>query len=344
LLSVIPENALRHGLSKKEILMLTRRKILRLTATAVVTPFVTRSASAQAYPARPVRIIVAFAAGGTTDIVARLIGQWFTERLGQQFIVENRPGGSGNIGTEAVVRASADGYTLLLAPPATAVNTTLFDRLSFNFARDTAPVAGIIRVPGVMEVNPSVPVRSVPEFIAYAKANPGKINMASGGSGTPQHIGGELFKLMTGVNMVHVPYRGNAPALTDLLGGQVQVMFDTMPASIEYIRSGKLRPLAVTTETRWEGLPDLPTISEFVPGYEASGWYGLVAPKNTPREIIDKLNKEVNAAVHDPRMKARLADLGGTMLGGMPEDFGKLIADETEKWGKVIRSANIRPE
>jgi tripartite-type tricarboxylate transporter receptor subunit TctC len=321
-----------------------RRQFLHLAAGAAALPILPHIAKAQTYPSRPVRIVVAFAAGGTTDIVARVIGQWLSERLGQQFIVENRPGGSGNIGTEAVVRAPADGYTLLLAPPATATNTTLFDHLNFNFIRDTAPIAGIIRVPGVMEVNPSVPVRSVPEFITYAKSNPGKINMASAGSGTPQHVSGELFKLMTGVEMIHVPYRGNAPALTDLLGGQVQVMFDTMPNSIEYIKARKLRPLAVTTTMRWGGLPELPTVNDFVPGYEASGWYGLVAPKNTPSEIIDKLNKEVNAALNDARMKARLADMGGTMLGGSPADFGKLIADETEKWGKVIRTAGIKAE
>jgi tripartite-type tricarboxylate transporter receptor subunit TctC len=326
------------------MMKLPRRQFLHLAAGAAALPTLSSIARAQAYPSRPVRIVVAFAAGGTTDIVARVIGQWLSERLGQQFIVENRPGGSGNIGTEAVVRASADGYTLLLAPPATATNTTLYDRLNFNFIRDIAPIAGIIRVPGVMEVNPSVPARSVPEFIAYAKANPGKVNMASAGSGTPQHISGELFKLMTGVEMVHVPYRGNAPALTDLLGGQVQVMFDTMPNSIEYIKAGKLRPLAVTTTTRWEGLPELPTVSDFVPGYEASGWYGLVAPKNTPGEIIDKLNKEVNAFLNDPKMKRRLADMGGTLLGGAPDDFGKLIADETDKWAKVIRAGNIKAE
>ena len=252
-----------------------RRQFLHVAAGAAALPAVMSVARAQAYPTRPVRIVVAFAAGGTTDIVARVIGQWLSERLGQQFIVENRPGGSGNIGTEAVVRAPADGYTLLLAPPATATNATLYDHLNFNFIRDIAPIAGIIRVPGVMELNPSVPARSVPEFIAYTKANPGKVNYASAGSGTPQHVGAELFKLMTGIEMVHVPYRGNAPALTDLLGGQVQVMFDTMPNSIEYIKAGTLRPLAVTTTMRWEGLPELPTVNDFVPGYEASGWYGL---------------------------------------------------------------------
>jgi tripartite-type tricarboxylate transporter receptor subunit TctC len=321
-----------------------RRKFLHLAAGAAALPAVSRVAWAQSYPTRPVRIVVAFAAGGTTDIVARVIGQWLSERLRQQFIVENRPGGSGNIGTEAVVRAPPDGYTLLAVAPANATNAALFDKLNFDFIRDIVPIAGVIRVPGVMEVNPSVPARTVPEFIAYAKANPGKINMASAGSGTPQHVGGELFKLMTGVEMTHVPYRGNAPALTDLLGGQVQVMFDTMPNSIEYIKAGKLRPLAVTTATRWEGLPDIPTVGDFVPGYEASGWYGLAAPKNTPPDVVDKLNNEVNAALVDPKMKARLADMGGTVLGGSPGDFGKLIANETEKWGKVIRTANIKAE
>jgi tripartite-type tricarboxylate transporter receptor subunit TctC len=323
---------------------LNRRTILQVSGGALALPAVTRLAWALDYPTRPVRIIVAFAAGGTTDIVGRLIGHWLSERLGQQFNVENRPGGSGNIGTEAVLRAPADGYTLLLVPPAAAVNTTLFEHLSFNFARDIAPVAGIIRVPGVMEVNLSVPARNVSEFIAYAKANPGKINFASAGSGTPQHVFGELFKLITSVEMVHVPYRGNAPALTDLLGGRVQVMFDTMPNSIEYIKAGKVRPLAVTTAVRWEGLPDLPTVSEFVPGFEGSSWYGMAAPKNTPSVIVNKLNQEVNAALHDPQMKTRLADLGGTMLEGSPADFGRLIDDETEKWGKVVRAANIKPD
>jgi tripartite-type tricarboxylate transporter receptor subunit TctC len=321
-----------------------RRRFLHLAAGAAALPVMSRIARAQAYPSRPVRIVVAFAAGGTTDIVARVIGQWLSERLRDQFIVENRPGGSGNTGTEAVVRSPADGYTLLAVAPANATNAALFDKLNFDFIRDIAPVAGVIRVPGVMEVNPSFPPRTVPEFIAYAKANPGKINYASAGSGTPQHVGGELFKLLTGVEMTHVPYRGNAPALTDLLGGQVQVMFDTMPNSIEYIKAGKLRPLAVTTATRWEGLPDIPTVGDFVPGYEASGWYGLAAPKNTPADVVDKLNNEVNAALADPKMKARLADMGGTVLAGSPADFGKLIAAETEKWAKVIRAANIKPE
>jgi len=323
---------------------LPRRKFLHLAAGAAALSLTPRLARAQTYPTRPVRIVVSFAAGGTADIAARVIGQWLSEQLGQPFIVENRTGNSGNIGTEVVVRAPADGYTLLLAPPATAANATLYDHLNFNFISDVTPIAGIMRVPGVMEVNPSFPARTVPEFIAYAKANPGKINMASAGSGTPQHMGGELFKLLTGIEMVHVPYRGNAPALVDLLGGQVQVLFDTMPNSIEYIKAGKLRALAVTTTTRWEGLPDLPTVGDFVPGYEMSGWYGLVAPRNTPADIIEKLNKQVNAALFDSKMKIRLAEMGGTMLGGSPSDFGKLIADETAKWGKVIRTANIKPE
>ena len=309
-----------------------------------------RSRPCRASPGRkPIRrgrcaSIVGFAAGGAPDILARLMGQWLSERLGQPFVIENRPGAGSNIATEAVVRAPPDGYTLLLVSPANAINATLYDKLNFNFIRDIAPVAGIIREPHVMVVNPSVPAKTVPEFIAYAKANPGKLNMASAGNGTAAHVAGELFKMMTGVDMVHVPYRGAAPALTDLLGGQVQVMFAAMPASIEYIRAGKLRALAVTTATRSEALPDIPTVGEFVPGYEASAWFGVGAPKNTPAEIIDKLNKEINAALADPKIKARLADLGGTVLPGSPADFGKLIADETEKWGKVIRAANIKPE
>jgi tripartite-type tricarboxylate transporter receptor subunit TctC len=305
-------------------------------------PMVSRIAIAEAYPTRPVRIIVGAPAGGGSDIQARLMGQWLSERLGQAFVIENRPGSGGNIATEAVVRASPDGYTLLLVTNTHANNETLYDKLNFNFIRDIVPVASIIRVPNVMEVNPSVTAKTVPEFIAYAKANPGKINMASAGNGSGQHIFGEMFKVMTGVNMTHVPYRGNAPAVTDLLGGQVQVMFDSMPNSIEYIRAGTLRALAVTTATRSEALPDLPTVGDFVPGYEASTWYGLGAPKNTPADIIDKLNKEINTALADPKMKARLADLGGTVVVGSPTDFGKLIADETEKWAKVIRAANIK--
>ena len=322
---------------------LPRRKFLRLAAGAAALPAVSHFAWAQTYPTRPVRLVVGFPPGGGTDIIARLIGQWLSERLGQQLVIENRPGAGSNIATEGVVRAAADGYTLLLVSAAHAINATLYDRLNYNFLRDIAPVAGVIRVPNLMEVNPSLPPKSVPEFIAYAKANPGKVNYASGGNGTAQHLAGELFKIMTGVDMVHVPYRGDAPALTDLIGGQVQVMFGNMPSSIEHIRAGKLRPLAVTTAARSEALPDLPPVGDFVPGYEASTWQGLGAPGNTPAEIVDKLNKEINAALSDPKIKARLADLGGTVLSGSPADFGRLIADEIEKWGKVIRAANIKP-
>ncbi len=300
-------------------------------------------ARAQAYPTRPVRIVVPIAAGGNNDIVARRIGQWLSERLGQPFVVENRPGAAGTIGTEAVVKARGDGYTLLLVAATNATSATLYDKLSYNFIRDIAPVAAISREPQIMLVNPSVPARTVPEFIAYARANPSKISMASSGIGSITHLIGELFKMMAGVDMVHVPYRGTAPALTDLLGGQVEVMFAPCP-SIEHIRGGKLRALAVTTAKRSEELPDIPTVDDFVPGYEASVWLGIGAPKNTPAEIVDKLNKEINAGLADPKMKARLADLGGTVLAGSPADFGKLIADETEKWGKVIKFAGIKPE
>ena len=321
-----------------------RRQFLHLAAGAAALPAVSRIARAQGYPTRPVRIVVPFAPGGSTDIIARLIGQWLSERLGQPFVIENRPGAGSNIGTEAVVNAPPDGYTLLLVGASSAINVTLYEKLNFNFLRDITPVAGIISIPFIMAVNPSFPAKTVSEFIAYAKVNPSKVNMGSGGNGTAGHLSGELFKMMAGVNMVHVPYRGEAPALTDMLGGQVQVMFATMPASIEYIRAGKLRPLAVTTATRLEALPDIPTVGDFVPGYEASAWQGIGAPKNTPAEIVDKLNKEVNAGLADPKMKARLADLGGTVIAGSPADFGKLIADETEKWGKVIRAANIKAE
>jgi tripartite-type tricarboxylate transporter receptor subunit TctC len=303
-----------------------------------------RIAWAQAYPARPVRLIVPVAPAGASDITARLIGQWLSERLGQQFVIENRPGGGNNIGTEAVVRAPADGYTLLMAATPNAVNVTLYDKLSFNFLRDIARVASIIRVPYVMAVNPTVPAKTVPEFILYANANSGKISMACVGIGSGTHIAGELFKMMAGVNMVHVPYRGGGPALTDLLGGQVQVMFPTTVSSIEYIRAGRLRALAVTTATRSDALPDIPTVAEFVPGYEASAWFGVGAPKATPAEIVDKLNKEINAALADPKMKARLADLGGTPVVGSPAEFGKFIVEETEKWAKVIKSVGIKPE
>src|SRR5262245_6539194 len=312
-----------------------RRQFLHLAAGAAALPVMSRLARAQTYPTRPVRIILGFAAGGGADFTARLIGQWLSERLGQQFIIENRPGAGGNIGTEAVVRSPPDGYTLLLAGTPNTINATLYDKLNFVFIRDIAPVAAIIRQPLVMAVHPSVPAKTVPEFIAHAKVNLGKINMASGGNGTTPHVAGELFKMMTGVTLVHVPYRGAGPALTDLIAGQVQVYFAQMIASIEYIRAGKLRPLAVTTATRSDAVPDIPTVSEFVPGYEASTWSGVGAPKATPAEIVETLNKEINAALADPGMKARIADLGATVFASSPADFGKLIADETEKWGKV---------
>jgi tripartite-type tricarboxylate transporter receptor subunit TctC len=301
-------------------------------------------AGALDYPTRPVHLIVGYPAGGTTDILARLVGQYLSERLGQQFIIDNRSGAGNNIGTEAVVGAAPDGYTLLLVNPANAINATLYEKLPFNFIRDIAPVAGIIRVPNVMEVNPAVPAKTVAEFIAYAKANPGKVNMASSGNGTSIHVSGELFKMMTGVDMLHVPYRGSAPALTDLMGGQVQVLFDNMPSSVEYIKAGKLRPLAVTTTARSDALPGVPTVAETVPGYEASAWFGLGAPKATPPEILDKLNAAVNAGLADPKLRTRLADLGGSMLVGTPADFGKIIAEETEKWAKVVKFSGARPD
>jgi tripartite-type tricarboxylate transporter receptor subunit TctC len=302
------------------------------------------SAKAQGFPARPVRIVVGFPPGGVGDIVARLLGQRLSERLGQPFVIENRPGAASNIATEAVIHAPADGYTLLLVNPVNATSATLYDKLNFNFIRDIAPVAGIVRVPNVMEVNPSVPVKTVPEFIAYAKANPGKINYASAGNGTTVHLAGELFRIMTGVNMVHVPYRGSAPALTDMLGGQVQVMFDTLPSSIEHLRTGRLRALAVTTSTRFPALPDIPTVGDYVSGFEASVWQGIGAPKNTPPAIVEKLNKEINAALIDPKVKEQLANLGSTALVLSPTEFGTLIAEETEKWATVIRAANIKAE
>jgi len=324
---------------------LPRRNFLYLAAGAAALPSVSRLAWAQAYPSRPVRLIVPVAPAGASDITARLIGQWLSERLGQPFIIENRPGGGNSIGTEAVVRAPADGYTLLLCGIFNATNATIYDKLlNYNFIRDIAPVAGVIRDAWVLVVNPSVPAKSIPEFIAYAKANPGRINMASAGTGAGSHVAGELFKMMAGVDLVHVPYRGGGPALTDLIAGQVQVMFATTISSIEYIKAGKLRVLAVTTATRWDELPDIPTVDEFVPGYEASYWAGIGAPKNTPTEVVDKLNKEINAGLADPKIKARLAELGSTTLAGSPADFAKLIAEETEKWGKVIRAANIKPQ
>jgi tripartite-type tricarboxylate transporter receptor subunit TctC len=323
---------------------LPRRQFLHLAAGAAALPAFSRIARAQSYPARPVRLIVTAAPGGAMDITARLIGQWLSERLDQQFIIENRPGAAFNLGTEAVVRAPPDGYTLLVVSVANTVNATLYDRLNFNFIRDIAPVGGLIRGPLVMELNLSVPAKTVPEFVAYAKANPGKINFASGGNGGPPHLSGELFKVMTGVNMVHVPYRGMAPALTDLLGGQIQVIFDNLPTSLEFIQAGKVRPLAVTSATRSEVLPELPTVSEFLPGFEVGSWFGIGAPKNTPAEIVDKLNKEINAGLADPKMKARIADLSSVPLPMTPADFGKFIAAETEKWGKVVKLAGIKPE
>jgi tripartite-type tricarboxylate transporter receptor subunit TctC len=323
---------------------LPRRQFLHLAAGAAALPAVSRIAWAQTYPARPVHLIVPIAPAGASDITARLIGQWLSERLGQQFVIDNRPGGGGNIGTEAVVRAPADGYTLLLVGSFNATNAALYDKLNFNFIRDITAVAGIVRVPSVMVVHPSVPARSVPELIAYAKANPGRINMASAGIGSSPHVAGELFKMMAGIDMVHVPYRGGGPAITDLIAGQVQVYFASTPSSIEYIKAGRLRALAVTTAARSEALPDIPTVAEFVPGYEASYWTGIGAPKATPAAIVEKLNKEINAGLADPNMKARVADLGGDVLALSPTDFGKLIVDETEKWAKVIRAANIKPD
>jgi tripartite-type tricarboxylate transporter receptor subunit TctC len=323
---------------------LPRRQFLHLAAGAAALPIWPRIARAQAYPTRTVRVIVGFPPGGSVDIAARLIGQWLSDRLKQQFVIENRPGAGSNIGTEAVVNAVPDGYTLLLCSSPNAISATLYDKLNFVFLRDIAPVASIMRAPNVMVVNLSVPAKTVPEFIAFAKANPGKINMASTGNGTSTHLSGELFKMMAGVDMVHVPYRGNAPALTDLLGGQVQILFDSISTSIEHVRSGRLRALAVTSTTRSQALPDLPTVSDFVPTYEATAFFGVCAPKNTPADIIDKLNQEINAGLADPKMKARLADLGGTTLAGTPVDFGKFIAEETEKWAKVVKFSGAKPD
>jgi len=319
-----------------------RRRFLKWGASIAGTA-IAPSAWAQAYPIRPTRIMVGAPPGGTLDIIARSMGQWLSERLGQPFVIESRPGAGTIVATEAVVKAPPDGYTLLLVGPGSAINAALYDKLNYNFIRDIAPIAGIVRAPNVMDLHPSVPAKTVPEFIAYAKANPGKINYASAGTGTSLHMAGELFKLMAGIDMVHVPYRGGAPALTDLLGGQVQLMFDNIATSIEHIRAGKLRALAVTTATRSELLPDLLTVGDFLPGFEASNFFGIGTPRNTPSEIIDKLNKEINAGLADPKMKARLSELG-PVLPGSPSDFGKLIVEETEKWGKVIRAANIKPE
>ena len=323
---------------------LPRRRFLHLAASAVALPALSRIAFAQTYPVRPVRWIIGFSPGGTTDIISRLVAQHLTEQLGQPFIIESRPGAGTNIATESVVRAPADGYTLLFVGAPNAINATLYSKLNFNFIRDIAPVAGIVGVPNVMVVHPSLPVTTVPEFIAYAKANPGKINMASSGVGTSPHLAGELFKMMTGVDFLHVPYRGAAPAVTDLLAGQVQLYFVTTPSSIGYIKSGRLRAIAVTTAGRVTELSDVPTISEFVPGYEASAWYGIGVPRDTPEEIIGKLNREINAAIAEPKIKLRLNELGCTVIAGSPADFAKLIANETEKWAKVVNFASLKPE
>jgi tripartite-type tricarboxylate transporter receptor subunit TctC len=323
---------------------LPRRHFLQLAAGAAVLPTATSRALALDYPARPVRLIVSFPAGGPNDIIARLVAQWLSERLGRSVVVENRPGAAGNVGAEFVAHAAPDGYTLLFVNAPNAINATLYDNLNYNFVRDIVPVAGIVRSPLIMEVNPALPPSTVPEFIAFAKANPGKINMASGGIGTPGHVSGELFKMMAGVTMLHVPYRGGAPAITDLMAGQVQVLFDPLPASIGHIRAGKLRALAVTTAARSVVLPDIPTVSEFLPGYESSAWFGIGAPANTPTEIIERLNEAVNAGLADPELKRRLADLSGTPLVCSPAEFGKFMADEIDKWAKVIKFAGIKPE
>ena len=323
---------------------LRRRGFLRLAMTVTALPAISRLAFAETYPSHPVRIVVGFAAGSTTDTLARLIGQWLSQRFGQQFVIENRPGAGGNVGAEAVVRSTPDGYTLLMVPPAVAANAALYPNLNFNFIRDTDPVAGVVRVPNVVEVNPSVPVKSIPELIAYAKANPGKLSFASAGIGTASHLAGQLFNKMAGVNLQHIPYRGDGPAMADLVAGNVQVGFATMTSSIGFIRAGKLRPLAVTTAARSAALPDVPTVAEFVPGFEASSWFGVAAPKGTPADIVDSLNQQINAGLAAPAIKDRIADMGGMSLAGSPADFGKLIAEETDKWGKVIREAGIKAE
>ncbi|HLH93450.1 MAG TPA: tripartite tricarboxylate transporter substrate binding protein [Xanthobacteraceae bacterium] len=328
---------------------IARRRFLHLTATAAVIPAVLPALSGtaraeDAYPSRPVHLIVFYAAGGGNDIIARLMGQWLSQRLGQSFVIENRPGGGGNIGTEYVARAAADGYTLILSSTANVVNASLYPNLSFDFLRDFAPVASISYEPNIMVVNPSVPAKTVPEFIAYAKANPGKLNFGSAGIGSSQQMSGEMFKMMAGVEMTHVPFRGTAPALTALLGNQVQLMFGSMPATLPYVKSGKLRALAVTTAKRSDALPDVPTVGEFLPGFDASVYYGICAPKNTPAAVIDKLNKEINAGLADPGLKKKLLDLGSTVLPGSPADFGKFLANETEKWAKVVKFAHIKAE
>ena len=323
---------------------LARRRFLHLAAGAAALPTASRFAWAQAYPSRPVRLIIGYPPGGSADITARLTGQWLSERLGQPVVIESRPGAATNLATEAVVRASPDGYTLLLVAPANAINATLYDKLNFDFVRDIVPVAGIIRFPNVVVVNPSLPIKTIPELIAYAKANPGKLNMASSGNGSTIHMSGELFKMLTGINMVHVPYRGGAPALTDLIAGQVHLMFDNIPTSAEHIKAGRLRGLAVTSAARSQVLPDLPTVADFLPGYEASAWYGLGVPKNTPDEVSDKINKGMNAVLADPKSQARFAELGASLLPGSPADFSRLVADETEKWGKVVRFSGAKPD
>jgi len=323
---------------------LPRRRFLHLAAGAAALPTVSRFAWAQAYPSRPVRLVIGYPPGGSADITARLTGQWLSERLGQPVVIESRPGAATNLATEAVVRAPPDGYTLLLVAPANAINATLYDKLNFNFLRDIVPVSGIIRFPNVVVVNPSLPIKTIPELIAYAKANPGKLNMASSGNGSTIHMSGELFKMLTGINMVHVPYRGGAPALTDLIAGQVHVMFDNVPTSAEHVKAGKLRGLAVTSTARSEVLPDLPTVADFLPGYEASAWYGLGVPKNTPDEVIDKVNKGMNAVLADPKSQARFAELGASLLPGSPADFSRLVADETEKWSKVVKFSGAKPD
>ena len=322
---------------------LARRDVLRWVARAAALPALPATVLAQSYPARPVRVIVPVAAGGANDVSARLIGQWLSEHLGQQFVIENRPGAGTNIGTEAAVRSPADGYTLLISGSNAAINPSLFANLNFNFIHDTAPIGSIVRVPQLMQVTPSLPVQTVPEFITYAKANPGKIAMGSGGIGSPAHVIGEYFKLATGIDLTHVPYRGAAPAVTDLIGGQIQVAFTELATSLQHVKAGRLRALAVTTAARVEALPDVPTLAEFIPGFEASQWIGLVAPKDTPSAIVEKLNAEINAGLADAKLKARFAELGGTVMPGSPADFAKLIRDETEKWAKVIRAANIKP-
>src|SRR5262245_17199079 len=321
-----------------------RRQFLQLAAGAAAVPLTSASASAQAYPARPVRLVIGYTPGGSADLTARLMGQWLSEKLGQSFVIENRPGGGTNIATEQVLRATPDGYTLLLVAPANAINATLYDKLPFDFMKELEPIAGIIRFPNVVVVHPSLPIKSIPELIAYAKANPGQLNMASSGNGSTIHMSGELFKMMTGINMVHVPYRGGAPALTDMISGQVQVMFDNVPTSAEHVKSGRLRGLAVTSTARSEALPDLPTVADVLPGYEASAWYGLGVPKGTPDDIIDKVNKAMNAILADPKSQARFKELGASLLPGSATDFVKLLAEETEKWGKVVKFAGVKPD